>query len=278
MSTNLGTVHISHGFYYDIKQPFQLAGFVRNRKRREIFPCILQSYSDLAINTHTQPSRKYSSGWKSRAFSKGGAPSLQQRSCVGFAPSFLRGLFDPAKLQDTIKSTLLYSPVQRKSIFTDTKLFTFYRIYSKIIKSPIELFDFVWYLELERQPHNLTFYVFPTDIHMECNQPSCCHSVFSKKEKREHGVPPPKIQPWGGHCVPLIFLDMPRWLPAPMEASRLILSVFLPQLSQFQTAIKNQVKIQQGHDEEENSKDSRNRFAGFYTSGQVRKDTAQKDD
>lgn len=32
MSTNLGAVHISHGFYYDIKQPFQLAGFVRNRK------------------------------------------------------------------------------------------------------------------------------------------------------------------------------------------------------------------------------------------------------
>ncbi len=63
-----------------------------------------------------------------------------------------------------------------------------------------------------------------------------------------------------------------------MEASRLILSVFLPQLSQFQTAIKNQVKIQQGHDEKENSKDSRNRFAGFYASGQVRKDTAQKDD
>ena len=108
---------------------------------------------------------------------------------MGFASSFLRGLFDPAKLQDTIKSTLLYSPVHRKSIFTDTKLFTFYRIYSKIIKFPIELFDFVWYLKLERQLRGSIFYVFPTDIHMECNQSCCCHShnFLPKKKKPPEG-------------------------------------------------------------------------------------------
>ena len=47
-------------------------------------------YSDLALNTVSSPSRNFFQWLKKHCFFVRSAPSLQQRSCAGLSPGFLR--------------------------------------------------------------------------------------------------------------------------------------------------------------------------------------------
>lgn len=111
---------ISHGFFCNTNLPLPKTEYAclygglpkYLLKPKRIFQRIIQMYSDLAIITSTQAfPENIPVTEKAQLFQRADAPSLQQRSCAGFAPGFLRHILHTAKSVKSIFNYLNYTPL-----------------------------------------------------------------------------------------------------------------------------------------------------------------------